>query len=556
MSGLLPPLDLGLAVAALDQVAGGFLLDLLRNALYATALYALLSLALRGARIALRRVRGRRGGTSPTGLSALPPAAELLLWALVLVRLVLPADLAAPWSLRAGLGLLAEPGQGAEAAPSALLDLGAVLGAVVDPAVDSAVDSAIGGGATAVGEMPWALLLLGLWLAAAGVAILRFVRRRRQVRCRLVRARRVDDLDSATDRWRALLGIRRSVTVVVGEGAGSPFTVGILRPVIWLPARLVPDPGSPLAEAAVAHELHHVRGLDDLWLRLVAVVRALYFFLPVAWWASARLAECRERAIDDAVLAHRVVSPRAYGRALLAAGALTWPTRAEGGAPERDAELPVPAFGTDRRSLPMRIERIVRPTSERPTRRATLVATALTLLLAAVALPMAALPSSGAGTAAVAAPSGPVASAAAAGGETDEWTSPLAEARVTSPFGPRKNPLDSQRRVKHHDGVDLAAPMGTPILAPAAGTVTIATETYRPNTDWGTVLVIDHGNGIQTRYAHLGTLEVREGQTVARGERVATVGTTGRTTGPHLHLEVLEDGEPTDPARLVPGLDG
>jgi len=546
------------ALVALDQAAGPIVSGLLQNALFAAVLYAVLWLAFRLGGGALRWL-GRRRGTAPgaarRSLPPLPPVAELLLWALVLIRLVLPPGLAAPWSLRSGLELVTSAGDAGAVAPSSLVDSLFDLDAVLGPADDG---SAQPSGAHP-GSLPWPSGLLTLWLVASGIALGRFALRRRRVRRRLAAARRPggaagEALAEATERWRVRLGIRRRVTVVVGEGAGSPFTMGVLRPVIWLPERLLATPTPHLAEAAVAHELHHVRGLDDLWLRLLAVVRALYVFLPVAWWASARLTECRERAIDDAVLAHGIVSPRAYGRALLAAGALTWPTRSGANRPATDAELPVPAFGTDRRSLPMRIERIARPAAARPSRRATVLAATLALLLAAVALPMGALPSKAPETASAAQP-GSAAPAATVEVEKGAWANPLAEARVTSPYGPRRNPLDAEHAVKHHNGVDLAVPEGTPILAPAAGIVTTATETYRPNTDWGTVLVIDHGNGIQTRYAHLGTLEVREGQRVARGERVATVGTTGRTTGPHLHLEVLENGQPTDPARLVPGLD-
>ena len=127
-------------------------------------------------------------------------------------------------------------------------------------------------------------------------------------------------------------------------------------------------------------------------------------------------------------------------------------------------------------------------------------------------------------------------------------------ARVTSPFGERHDPFRSGDVSKHHDGVDLGAPSGTPVLAPADGVVTVATEHYRPSPDWGTVIVVDHGDGLQTRYAHLGSLAVTEGQKVTRGDTLGTVGATGRVTGPHLHFEVLRDGEPVDPATLVADL--
>ena len=97
----------------------------------------------------------------------------------------------------------------------------------------------------------------------------------------------------------------------------------------------------------------------------------------------------------------------------------------------------------------------------------------------------------------------------------------------------------------------MAAPSGTPILAPADGLVTVATTGYGPSKDAGTVLVVDHGNGYETYYAHLGALEVVEGQRVERGDVLARVGSTGKSTGPHLHFEVRLNGEQLDPAEFV-----
>jgi murein DD-endopeptidase MepM/ murein hydrolase activator NlpD len=98
-----------------------------------------------------------------------------------------------------------------------------------------------------------------------------------------------------------------------------------------------------------------------------------------------------------------------------------------------------------------------------------------------------------------------------------------------------------------HEGIDVSAPMGTPIEAPAAGVVR--------STGWeagyGNTIEIDHGFGIVTRFAHASRILVRQGQHVQRGERIALVGNTGLTTGPHLHYEVHVNGRPVDPLRYV-----
>jgi hypothetical protein len=98
-----------------------------------------------------------------------------------------------------------------------------------------------------------------------------------------------------------------------------------------------------------------------------------------------------------------------------------------------------------------------------------------------------------------------------------------------------------------HEGVDISAPYGTEVVAPAAGRVVrVGWEN-----GYGLEVSIDHGYGIETRYAHLSRTDVVVGETVKRGDRLAWVGSTGLSIGPHLHYEVLVNGHPTDPLRYV-----
>jgi len=112
---------------------------------------------------------------------------------------------------------------------------------------------------------------------------------------------------------------------------------------------------------------------------------------------------------------------------------------------------------------------------------------------------------------------------------------------ISSPFGYRIHPVYGTR--KYHSGLDLAAPGGSPILAAADGTVRFSGW----NGGYGNCLIIDHGGGIQTLYGHSSKLLVSVGQKVSRGQKVALVGTTGTSTGNHLHFEVLNNGVATDP---------
>jgi len=98
-----------------------------------------------------------------------------------------------------------------------------------------------------------------------------------------------------------------------------------------------------------------------------------------------------------------------------------------------------------------------------------------------------------------------------------------------------------------HEGIDVSAPMGSPIEAPAAGVVTEAGW----ETGYGNTITINHGYGIVTKFAHASKLLVKNGQRVARGQRIALVGNSGLATGPHLHYEVHVNGRPVDPLKYV-----
>lgn len=113
--------------------------------------------------------------------------------------------------------------------------------------------------------------------------------------------------------------------------------------------------------------------------------------------------------------------------------------------------------------------------------------------------------------------------------------------RLTSRFGLRDDPFDGDTR--HHKGLDIGAPQGAPIRPVMAGVVVSA----GPRSGYGNAVEIDHGEGVTTLYAHCDTLLVRPGQEVVPGEPIATVGSTGRSTGPHLHFEARRHGEAIDP---------
>ena len=130
-------------------------------------------------------------------------------------------------------------------------------------------------------------------------------------------------------------------------------------------------------------------------------------------------------------------------------------------------------------------------------------------------------------------------------GGKERWADPIRDARLTSRFGPRIDPITRQPG-RMHRGIDFAAPMGTPVLATAGGTVVLAGWCSRGT---GNCVVIDHGDGWKSQYFHLSRVDVAAGAQVGQGQRVGGLGSTGRSTGPHLHFQIGRGREARDPMR-------
>lgn len=116
---------------------------------------------------------------------------------------------------------------------------------------------------------------------------------------------------------------------------------------------------------------------------------------------------------------------------------------------------------------------------------------------------------------------------------------------LSSSFGTRLSPFSNEK--EFHKGIDISTRKNTPIVAPADGIVVYVGR----KSGYGRTLCLDHGHGVVTKYAHLQKSLIKRGQRVRRGEKIALVGNTGRSTGPHLHYEVHRNGLPVDPLRYI-----
>jgi len=479
--------------------------------LLANSLYAVVVAALAGLVVTL---------VPSTG-----PRLRHALWVLVLVRLALPPGLAQPFSLGA---LVPEIGRGAAV----------LLGDDGGSAGPAGVGSERWEPVAADGEkgaIAWPLLGLGVWLAGAWVAARRLRRGVRPYRNVVRRAVAASDPDllGTLERWRRHLGVRRRVGLRLTGARATPFTVGVWRPLIVLPEAVLGR--RALVEAAIAHEMAHVARLDPLWLGLERVLQVVYFFHPLVWWTGAAVDHERELICDRTVLDTGALPARAYAGGLLTA--LNLDLRGV----EATTLTPHP-----RRTF-MRIQTILSPRSSRDlSRRAAMVfsvvAGVVVLPLAGAAIDRQPVPAAVPGAVAAAAPVSP-----------PELVNPLPGGRVTQAWGPGINPFTHEKY--QHEGVDLAAPAGTSVVAAADGTVIEAQE--EPGDDpRGRCVTVRHDQGLVTVYTHLEEVRVSEGDRVIQGQVIGTVGSTGLSTGPHLHFEVRSVGDATslDPATLVDGL--
>jgi murein DD-endopeptidase MepM/ murein hydrolase activator NlpD len=131
------------------------------------------------------------------------------------------------------------------------------------------------------------------------------------------------------------------------------------------------------------------------------------------------------------------------------------------------------------------------------------------------------------------------------------WQMPVDATRISSGFGKIRLDPTTPTGTRTHKGIDMTAPMGTPVHAARAGQVVRAGSTKG---GFGNLVVIDHGNGIRSFYGHLSAIDVKKGDVVEAGAHIGAVGSTGRSSGPHLHFEVRQNGVSIDPTSDVAGL--
>lgn len=372
--------------------------------------------------------------------------------------------------------------------------------------------------ATTEAALTLGLILLFIWVAGAlARSVIEARRSRTLARVLSVCAPASTDTTLLTAQIARRMGLRRVPEIRFGEGGVQPFTAGLIHPVIVIPAGL----GGDALRCVLSHELCHVRR-GDVWRSFAFRGGSVLLWFNPFWFASLRRRRAAVETVCDlaALDAMETGGARFYARTLLAAA------RASSG------RLEAVGFGVaDKRMMEMRLDAILAHAPNRARTGGLLPALALLALAAPAGLAQA------------------VQAAGAQGGAA--FTHAVLEGKITSGFGPSKVAMRPQ---KFHDGTDIAAAESTVVFAPADGVVKYAETGLNGQDAYGKVMVVDHGGGWTTMYAHLNDFAAKAGDRVSAGDPVAYVGSTGVSSGPHLHVEVRKNGAPVDPALHLPGL--
>ncbi|MEE2691359.1 MAG: peptidoglycan DD-metalloendopeptidase family protein [Pseudomonadota bacterium] len=347
-------------------------------------------------------------------------------------------------------------------------------------------------------------------------------------RVRAARPANYPELLAAIETWRRRLGVSERIGVKKTPAVSSVCVYGVFRPTILIPSELDARLSFDDLVMMCAHELAHVKRRDPRLFAVLSAARILFWFNPFVKRIAARAELAAEQSADALVL-ERGADRRAYA-ACFVEGLRFAAERAQRSA------VAIPAFTPfDRKSRRMRLDAILSGSLETARRPSRLAAVATVFAAGLLAFAQAAL----------AVQPAPRADASA-------LVMMPVDGEITLDFGKSFIDKSGQNR-KAHEGVDIRAAEGTAVVAPGDGVVLEATDDYQGQPAWGKVVVVDHGGGLVTRYAHLSAYDVKKGERVRAGEKIAEVGQTGVVTGPHLHFETILDGVRVDPLALVEG---
>jgi hypothetical protein len=318
------------------------------------------------------------------------------------------------------------------------------------------------------------------------------------------------------------------IKIVITKQAVSPFIVEWPKPVLVLSSQTLKDLTEIQFDLMLKHELTHLRRHDGLIGFGVQFAQTLVWFNPFSASMIRNLNWATEASCDQIVLRRQPSLRKTYAHAML---------KVLRRSATEHSNYSVAAFSSKtHRSITMRIKHIMDPSTQgikSSKNKVCLWTGALGICLASYSFQ-------------------PLLHAA-----PEQVTNGVSAKQSISMINPVKNArLSSNYGVKNkhhqfHNGIDLAAKLDTPIAATAAGVVSVSTDHLEGHKNYGSIIIIDHGNGLQSLYSHLNSRQVSVGDKVERGQLIGKVGETGKATGPHVHFEIMSNSQRVDPNQYV-----
>jgi beta-lactamase regulating signal transducer with metallopeptidase domain len=360
-------------------------------------------------------------------------------------------------------------------------------------------------------------LLFFAWAVVAALILLFCLAGLFRLGTSVKKARRCDD-PTVTELMAAPLpgSIKRMgvIDVLVSDMIATPFVWWNRRWSIVLPESMLALSRME-KKVILAHELAHIRRKDFVKFLFLKGIKSLFFFSPLVLFIINEIVSREETETDLEAMRLFGIAPDSFGNTLLNVLCGSNP-----------AAYPVPTLiQSTRRRRKMRIEGLFQ---KKPTPKTIWVRTVLTSMVIVTMM------------------FNFTSSTAAKNSISDgDFMNPLASSRLTLGFGAKTHPITN--KPYQHNGIDLAALLGSDVMSSADGTVIEAD--YDDNR--GNFLLLQHDNGYTTLYSHLSEILVSKGSNVKRGEKIATVGNSGLSTGPHLHFEISKNNQAVDPLGII-----
>ncbi len=374
-------------------------------------------------------------------------------------------------------------------------------------------------------QLSWHQLLLGVWLLLASTKAMSLLLQRIKLSAIAKIARSIDEpkLLASIEQWRHRYRLARAVSVRSSSAYGHAFTVGVLRPVIFLPEHLLRELRFTDIEAVLGHEFAHIKRYDDIFVSLQLVTKCLLFFNPLIWLSARRIASLRERRCDQLAILTGKLVPQSYAESLLRVAELQ----------HHASFTSEAAAGFTSSVLVERINGVLAADNKRFSYLPMLGVIAGLLLLNIIFMP------------------NPPETHAIRGDEAKVLFKNLgAVAPMPSLLGDGNfidgsgSACELPKRAHYHPGADFVPGIdGDRAVRAIADGEVVAMTSLLP--DVGITLQIKHRNDVVSTYVYLSAANVKSGDYVHAGERIGTLGNH------HLHLEVHKDSRVVDPSALL-----